>query len=166
MLFLDTLTPEDGSTAFLQNTGEVLSYQDHVPDCMNASFKYKLDISGGGGTVVIVAVLQTGKLGWNAQERQTSFSSIQHVHCHGVTPPPVQWLMQLFPMGSSCWVMNYHIPLSSAEVKNAWRYTSTLNIFMVWCLIKVGPILPFLCFRAAKYSANLYVLKTQTAIWI
>jgi hypothetical protein len=39
---------------------------------------------------------ETGKLGLNAQERQTLFPSIQHVHCHGVTAPPVQWLMQFF----------------------------------------------------------------------
>lgn len=32
---------------------------------------YKLDISGGGGTVVIVAVLQTGKLGnWGEMPRR------------------------------------------------------------------------------------------------
>jgi hypothetical protein len=70
-LFLDTSTPEDGSTAFLQNNGELLSYQDHIPECVNASFMYKLDISGGGGTVVIVAVLQTGKLGnWGEMPRR------------------------------------------------------------------------------------------------
>jgi hypothetical protein len=62
-LLSDTSTPEDGSTAFLQNNGELLSYQDHIPECVNGSFVYKLDISGGGGPVVIVAMLQTGKLG-------------------------------------------------------------------------------------------------------
>jgi hypothetical protein len=30
-----------------------------------------------------------------------------------------------------------HLPPSSAEVKNAWDYTSTLAyVFMAWCLVK------------------------------
>jgi hypothetical protein len=29
-----------------------------------------------------------------------------------------------------------HLPPSSAEVKNAWRYTSTPQYVMVWCLVK------------------------------
>jgi hypothetical protein len=30
-----------------------------------------------------------------------------------------------------------HSPPSSAEVKNAWSYTSTpQNVFMAWCLVK------------------------------
>ena len=125
---------------------------------------YKLDISGGGGTVSIVAVIQTGKLGnWGEMPRRGKHYLLpysMYIVMGLVTPPPIQWVMQFFPLGSGCWVMNYHIPLSSAEVKNAWRYTSTLYIFMVWCLIKVGPNFPFLCFRAAKYSANLKGLKT------
>jgi hypothetical protein len=37
-----------------------------------------------------------------------------------------------FPGGKA-----YHSPPSSAEVKNAWSYTSTPQyIFMTWCLVK------------------------------
>lgn len=50
-----------GAPHSFKTLGNSLSYQDHIPECINASFMYKLDISGGGGTV-IVAVLQTGKL--------------------------------------------------------------------------------------------------------
>ena len=56
----------------------------------------------------------------------------------------------VFPPGSSCWVMNYHIPVSSAEDKNAWRYTSTLYIFIVWCLIKVWINFTFFMFQSSE----------------
>jgi len=29
-----------------------------------------------------------------------------------------------------------HSPQSSAEVKNAWSYTSTPHVFMTWCFVK------------------------------
>jgi hypothetical protein len=36
-----------------------------------------------------------------------------------------------------------HSPSSSAEVKNAWSYTSTPHyVFMGWCLVKHREILP------------------------
>jgi hypothetical protein len=37
-----------------------------------------------------------------------------------------------------------HCPSSSAEVKNAWRYTSTSPyLFMSWCLIKHDVVLSY-----------------------
>jgi hypothetical protein len=38
-----------------------------------------------------------------------------------------------------------HSPPSSAEVKNAWSYTSTLQyVFMVWCLVTHGDNFTFI----------------------
>jgi hypothetical protein len=52
--------------------------------------------------------------------------------------PPIQWvpgdlsLRVKWPEGKTD-----HSPPSSAEVKNAWRYTSTPQyVFMSWCLVK------------------------------
>jgi hypothetical protein len=37
-----------------------------------------------------------------------------------------------------------YTPSSNAEVRNSWRYTSTLPyVFMTWCLIKLLTTLPF-----------------------
>jgi hypothetical protein len=56
----------------------------------------------------------------------------------GPTQPPIQWepgalsLVAKRPERESD-----HSPPSSAEVKNAWSYTSTpQRVFMVWCLVK------------------------------
>jgi len=32
--------------------------------------------------------------------------------------------------------VKHHSPASSTEVKNAWNYTSTPYVFMVWCLVE------------------------------
>jgi hypothetical protein len=54
------------------------------------------------------------------------------------TQHPIQWV----PGTLSLWVKRPgreadHSPPSSAEVKNAWSYTSTLHyVFMAWCLVK------------------------------
>jgi hypothetical protein len=56
----------------------------------------------------------------------------------GSTQPLIEWL----PWAVSLWVMRPgrdadHSPLSSAEVKNAWSYTSTPQyVFMTWCFVK------------------------------
>jgi hypothetical protein len=60
------------------------------------------------------------------------------------TPPPEATLppIQLVPGTLSRTLKrpgheSDHIPPSSAEVKNAWHYTSTdLQVLMTWCLIK------------------------------
>jgi hypothetical protein len=64
----------------------------------------------------------------------------------------------------------HHSPPSSAEIKNAWRYTSTLPyVFMASCLIKhrdsftyVGGILYNSCYKHVnkwhKHSKEVYVL--------
>jgi hypothetical protein len=54
------------------------------------------------------------------------------------TQPPIQWV----PGALSLWVKRPgcetdHSPPSSAEVKNAWRHTSTPQYaFMAWCSVK------------------------------
>jgi hypothetical protein len=56
----------------------------------------------------------------------------------GPTQPPIQWV----PGAPSLGVKRPGreadpSPQSSAEVKNAWRYTSTSQyVFMAWCLVK------------------------------
>jgi hypothetical protein len=51
----------------------------------------------------------------------------------GPTQPPSQWVLGAKPPGCEA----DHSSPSSAEVKNAWSYTSIPPyVFMVWCLIK------------------------------
>jgi hypothetical protein len=46
----------------------------------------------------------------------------------GPTQPPIQWVA-----GRKA----DHSPPSSAEIKNAWSYTSSpQDVFMTWCLVK------------------------------
>jgi hypothetical protein len=54
------------------------------------------------------------------------------------TQPPTQWIPGDLSVGvkePGCEADRY--PLSSAEVKSAWSYTSTPSyVFMAWCFIK------------------------------
>jgi hypothetical protein len=66
------------------------------------------------------------------------FSSPLRPQALGPTQPPIQWV----PVALSL-VVKWpereadHSPPSSAEVKNAWRYTYTPQyVFMEWCLVK------------------------------
>jgi hypothetical protein len=53
------------------------------------------------------------------------------------TQPPPMGTRGSFPGGKAAGVEAYHLPPSSAVVKNAWSYTSTTQyIFKAWCLIK------------------------------
>jgi hypothetical protein len=54
------------------------------------------------------------------------------------TQPPVQWVVgALFLEVEWPNLKAYHQPLSSADVKNTWSYTSIQSyIFMVWCLLE------------------------------
>jgi hypothetical protein len=56
----------------------------------------------------------------------------------GPTLPPIQWVSWVLPGGvklPSCEAD--HPPPPSAEVKNAWSYSSTPPcVFMAWCLVK------------------------------
>jgi hypothetical protein len=56
----------------------------------------------------------------------------------GPTQPPLQWVPGALYLGVKRPVREAdHSPLSSAEVKNAWRYTSTPPYFFTaWCLVK------------------------------
>jgi len=54
------------------------------------------------------------------------------------TQPPIQWVPGAFTPGVK-WPGRKadHLPPSSAEVKNLWRYTSTPQyVVMAWCLVK------------------------------
>jgi hypothetical protein len=54
------------------------------------------------------------------------------------TQPHIQWLTGALSLGIKQLGREAdHSPLSSAEVKNVWSYTSTpQNVFMAWCLVK------------------------------
>jgi hypothetical protein len=66
----------------------------------------------------------------------------------GPTQPPIQWFSEVLSLevkrpGRE----TYHLPPSSAEVKNAWSYTSTPQyVFMEWCLVKHGDNFTFFTF--------------------
>jgi hypothetical protein len=54
------------------------------------------------------------------------------------TQPPIQWVPVALSLGvKRPGRADDNSPPSSAEVKNAWSYTSTpLYVFMAWCLVK------------------------------
>jgi hypothetical protein len=54
------------------------------------------------------------------------------------TQPPIQWVPGTLSLGIKRPGREAdHSPPSSAEVKNAWSYTSTLQyVFIAWCLVK------------------------------
>jgi hypothetical protein len=56
----------------------------------------------------------------------------------GPTQPPIQWVPGALSLGVKRPGREAdHSPPSSAEVKNAWSYTSTPQyVFMAWCLVK------------------------------
>jgi hypothetical protein len=56
----------------------------------------------------------------------------------GPTQPPIQWVPAALFLGVKRPERETdHSPLSSAEVKHAWSYTSTSpHAFMAWCLVK------------------------------
>jgi hypothetical protein len=65
------------------------------------------------------------------------------------TQPPIQWVpgplsLEVKRSGRE----SDHSPPSSAEVKNAWSYTSTSQyVFMAWCLVKHSDNFTFTEFR-------------------
>jgi hypothetical protein len=56
----------------------------------------------------------------------------------GLTQPPIQWIPGALSLGLKRPGREAdHSPPSSAEVKNAWSYTSTPQyVFVAWCLVK------------------------------
>jgi hypothetical protein len=61
------------------------------------------------------------------------------------TQPPIQWVLGALSLGVKRPGSEAdYSPPSSAEVKNAWSYTSTppKYVFMAWCLVKHRETLP------------------------
>jgi hypothetical protein len=54
------------------------------------------------------------------------------------TQSPIQWVLEALSLGVNLPGREAdHLPPSTAEVKNAWRYTSTPQfVFMAWCLVQ------------------------------
>jgi hypothetical protein len=84
--------------------------------------------------VSTVTRLRTGRQGFNSQQKQGIFLFTTASRLVlGPTQPPIQWVSEIKRLE----VEAGHSPPSSAEVKNAWSYTSTSQyVFMAWCLIK------------------------------
>jgi hypothetical protein len=65
----------------------------------------------------------------------------------GPIQTPIQWVPGALSLGEKRLGCEAdHSPPSSAEVKNAWSYTSTQYAFMVWCLVKKKAWTSLLCF--------------------
>jgi hypothetical protein len=61
----------------------------------------------------------------------------------GPTQPPIQWVAGALSLGVKLREAD-HSPPSSAEINNAWIYTSTPKyVFMAWCLVKHRDIFNF-----------------------
>jgi hypothetical protein len=78
----------------------------------------------------------------------------------GSTQPPLQWVA-----GALSLEVNWpgreadHSPPSSAEVKNAWSYTSTPQYaFMAWCLVKHRDNFTFTFYTYENDVRNLQIL--------
>jgi hypothetical protein len=85
----------------------------------------------------------------------------------GPTQPPIQWVAGAFSLGVKRPGRKAdHSPPCSAEVKNAWSYTSTLQYaFTTWCLVEAQGqlylylavhwwLLSFQCYRHSLYSPD------------
>jgi hypothetical protein len=72
----------------------------------------------------------------------------------GPTQPPIRWVLGALSLGvKRKWREANHSLPSSAEVKNAWSYTSTPQyVFMAWCLVK----------HRDNFTFNLYLYITVT----
>jgi hypothetical protein len=114
---------------------------------LERNFRIKRRVS----SVSMVTTLRAGRPGFDfRQEFRIFLLSTASRPALGPTQPRTQWI----PGGLAPGVKRPgreadHSPLSSAEVKNAWRYTSTSPYVFVTCLIKqwVRLPLPYTSFR-------------------
>jgi hypothetical protein len=82
--------------------------------------------------------LRVGRMGFDSWQGLGYFLTIMSRQALRSTQPPTQWVLGVLSLGIK-WPVHEadHSPPSSAEVKNAWSYTSIPPIFMVWCLITI-----------------------------
>jgi hypothetical protein len=90
-------------------------------------------------SIVALIFHDVGILGFNSQWGLGTFlfTTVAR-NALGPTHPPIQWVPGALSLGVK-WPGREagHSPPSSAEVKNAWSYTSTPQYaFMTWCLVK------------------------------
>jgi hypothetical protein len=75
----------------------------------------------------------------------------------GPTQPPIQWVRGALSLGikrPGCEAD--HSPPSSAEIKNAWSYTSTPQyVFMAWCLVKHKDNFTFLIASCTEHAQEM-----------
>jgi hypothetical protein len=96
-------------------------------------------VRGRNSSVSTVTRLPAGQLGFDSRQGHGIFLILTASRLAlGPTEPPAQWETGALSPGVEMPGREAdHSPASSAEVKNAWSYTSTLPyVLMAWCLVK------------------------------
>jgi hypothetical protein len=95
-----------------------------------------------GSSVSIVTEVPPGRPGFDSLRGQGFVFSTASRPVLGSTQPPIRWVPRGLSPGVKGPEMEAdHSPKSSAEVENAWSYTSTPQYaFMVWCVVKAQGI--------------------------
>jgi hypothetical protein len=95
-------------------------------------------IIGAGLAQWYIAGLRAGRSGVRIPIEAGNYSLHHRVQTgSGAHPPPIQWVPGVISLGVKRPGRKAdHSPPSSAEVKNAWSYTSTpAYAFMAWCSV-------------------------------
>jgi hypothetical protein len=128
---------------------------------INEIFMFSKRIVSCGSSLTLVTELQGGWLGFDSWQRQ-KFFSLHHCVQTGFGTHPASYQVGtvtcLWDRVARAW--SYHLPPSSAEVKNTSTYTSSPPyIFTAWCLIKHNVCLYDVCILSSLYSRimNMYV---------
>jgi hypothetical protein len=98
-----------------------------------------------GSSVSIVTELRTGRLWFYPRYGQGYFTLRYHVQTGSAANPAHHMITRALSPGvdRSGYEAEHSLP-SSAEVKNAWSFTSISSyVLMAWCLIKHGRITDF-----------------------
>jgi hypothetical protein len=98
-----------------------------------------------------------GVLGCDSRRRLRIFLfTTASITALGPTQPPIQWVPGALNLGEKRPGREAdHSPPSSAEVKNAWSYTSTPQyVFMAWCLVKHRDNFNFYLYPVVKVNSS------------
>jgi hypothetical protein len=101
--------------------------------------------------------LPAGRLGLDSRQGQGIFIlATASRPALDSTQSPIQWVLGALSPGVKRPLLEAnHSSRSSAEVKNAWSYTSIHpNVFMAWCLVKHRDNLCMCFFYASSVSSS------------